>query len=477
MAGTVEYSIYKTFERTNGLFADLPGVAVAFMASVSADLALVVESDGTIIDFAYQDPSFDKWKIEAWLGHRMGDIVTAECIDKIDALLAESKSKSITRKRQVNHAAPGQPDLPISYRLVAIDGLSQKLAIGEDFRKMSDIQQRLVQTQFELESEYRKIREAEGRYRTIFQKSGQPMIAVDGESGTIIDTNMAATAILGSKRAKLTGESVHNCFIRADKAAIANALNGSRHSGALKTMRTNVLEGEKPVELTLEPYRENGRTNVLMTITPLDADIAQHGPALGGSLMVLDTFPEALVTTDLKGAIIEANDQFLDLVHVLNKSSLTSRNLNTWLGASTVDMQVLLTRLRDERQVRQFSSVIRDELGETVPVMVSASRYGDGPDARVGIFITDSVRRETPLTVPTPGSNGESSDFAELVGRVPLKDLIREASDVIEKMCIEAALRQTDNNRASAADMLGLSRQSLYIKLRRHNLENFNGES
>jgi len=60
--------------------------------------------------------------------------------------------------------------------------------------------------------------------------------------------------------------------------------------------------------------------------------------------------------------------------------------------------------------------------------------------------------------------------FTELVGRVPLKDLVRETTDVIERMCIEAALKITGDNRASAAEMLGLSRQSLYTKLRRYGL-------
>ena len=54
-----------------------------------------------------------------------------------------------------------------------------------------------------------------------------------------------------------------------------------------------------------------------------------------------------------------------------------------------------------------------------------------------------------------------------------MKDLVRESLDVVEKMCIEAALEQTNNNRASAAELLGLSRQSLYVKLRKHNLEGF----
>jgi DNA-binding NtrC family response regulator len=60
--------------------------------------------------------------------------------------------------------------------------------------------------------------------------------------------------------------------------------------------------------------------------------------------------------------------------------------------------------------------------------------------------------------------------LTELVGRVPLKGIVRETSDIIERLCIEAALELTQDNRASAAEMLGLSRQSLYVKLRRYGL-------
>ena len=57
--------------------------------------------------------------------------------------------------------------------------------------------------------------------------------------------------------------------------------------------------------------------------------------------------------------------------------------------------------------------------------------------------------------------------MTELVGRVPLRDIVRETTDLIEELCIEAALELTGDNRAAAAEMLGLSRQSLYVKLRR----------
>jgi DNA-binding NtrC family response regulator len=51
------------------------------------------------------------------------------------------------------------------------------------------------------------------------------------------------------------------------------------------------------------------------------------------------------------------------------------------------------------------------------------------------------------------------------------------STDLIERLCIEAALELTRNNRASAAEMLGLSRQSLYVKLRRYGLVDRTGGS
>ena len=55
-------------------------------------------------------------------------------------------------------------------------------------------------------------------------------------------------------------------------------------------------------------------------------------------------------------------------------------------------------------------------------------------------------------------------------------EIVRESTDLIERLCIEAALQYTSDNRASAAEILGLSRQSLYSKLHRHGLGNLPGE-
>ena len=60
--------------------------------------------------------------------------------------------------------------------------------------------------------------------------------------------------------------------------------------------------------------------------------------------------------------------------------------------------------------------------------------------------------------------------MTEQIGHVPLLDLVRDTGGVIERHCIEDALDRVHGNRTAAAELLGLSRQSLYAKLNRYNM-------
>jgi DNA-binding NtrC family response regulator len=51
-----------------------------------------------------------------------------------------------------------------------------------------------------------------------------------------------------------------------------------------------------------------------------------------------------------------------------------------------------------------------------------------------------------------------------------LNTLVSETVGLVERHYIEAALETTDGNRSAAAKMLGLSRQSLYMKLSRYGI-------
>jgi len=136
-----------------------------------------------------------------------------------------------------------------------------------------------------------------------------------------------------------------------------------------------------------------------------------------------------------------------------------------------VDFGVLTANLRQHGSIRLFATTIRGEYGGATDVEISAVSVPQGDPPCLGFSIRNVGNRLS----PAPRSNGREAprsveQLTELVGRVPLKELVREATDVIERLSIEAALELTRDNRASAAEMLGLSRQSLYIKLRRFGL-------
>lgn len=57
------------------------------------------------------------------------------------------------------------------------------------------------------------------------------------------------------------------------------------------------------------------------------------------------------------------------------------------------------------------------------------------------------------------------------IGKTTLRKLVDDTIAVVEQRYIEAALDLTGGNRTAAAELLGLSRQSLYVKLSRYCLE------
>jgi transcriptional regulator PpsR len=153
-----------------------------------------------------------------------------------------------------------------------------------------------------------------------------------------------------------------------------------------------------------------------------------------------------------------------------SEAQALGKSLERWLGRPGVDLGVLLNNLRQHGSVRLFSTILRDEFGAESDVEISAGAVLNGGEACYGFAIRAINRRVVPQT-ETPRTFPKSLEqIIELIGRVSLKDLVREATDVIERLSIEAALTMTGDNRASAAEVLGVSRQSLYVKMRRHGL-------
>jgi transcriptional regulator PpsR len=188
-------------------------------------------------------------------------------------------------------------------------------------------------------------------------------------------------------------------------------------------------------------------------------------------LKLVQSAPDCLVVTDLEGRVISANMAFIELAQLTTEEQVRGETLDRWLGRTGVDLSVMVSNLRQRGAVRLFATTLRGEYGAITDVEISATMVPHGDHPFLGFTIRDVGRRlnghDTRATRELPRSVGQ---LTELVGRVPLKDIVGETTDLIEQLCIEAALELTRDNRASAAEMLGLSRQSLYVKLRRYGL-------
>jgi transcriptional regulator PpsR len=160
------------------------------------------------------------------------------------------------------------------------------------------------------------------------------------------------------------------------------------------------------------------------------------------------------------------NEEGMALLGLTSTSQVVGQALEGWLIRGAVDWGVINTSLKQHKPVRNFATEVRTLSGMTLPVEISGV-YLAKPEPLFVIFIRDINRRTQSSSTPSQTLPNPFADLSQFVGRRPIKDIVGDTVDTIERMCIEAALELTHNNRASAAEMLGLSRQSLYVKLRR----------
>lgn len=222
--------------------------------------------------------------------------------------------------------------------------------------------------------------------------------------------------------------------------------------------------------------------NTSFFLVRLSAAHAESGTAAlaktkSAMLKVLESASDGFVVTDQQGQIMTANPAFLDLAQLATEEQARGESLERWLGRPGVDLNVLIANLRQHGAVRLFATTIRGEYGSTAEVEISAVSVPQGDQPCLGFTIRNVGRRLSADSRAGKELPRSVAQLTELVGRVPLKDIVRETTDLIERLCIEAALELTSDNRASAAEMLGLSRQSLYVKLHRYGLGDLNSES
>ncbi len=460
-------------------FGSLDAVTTAALVAAATDVALVIGADGVIRDLSCSNAGMLSEGIGDWLGQAWLDTVTVESRAKVEAMLRDAVEGEPPRWRQVNYSVVEGPDLPISYLALPIGKEGLVLALGRELRSVAALQQQLVHAQQGLEREYMRLRHTETRYRVLFQMASEAILIVDASTRKVVDANPAAIQLLGATAGQLIGQKFPEDIDGEDRELIVELFSGIRKTGNVVSESTKIRLNDQQFRVSASLFRQGNNAQFLVRLSALEG--ADQGAAAvpksrSRLLDVIETMPDGFVATDVEGRILAANSAFLDLAQLATEEQALGQSIGRWLGRSDIDLGVLTSNLSEHGVVRLFGTTIQGELGSKEDVEVSGVSVMNDDEPCFGFAIRGVGSRRFKEEPTSRGLPKSVDQLTELVGHVSLKDLVRETTDMIERMSIEAALELTGDNRASAAELLGLSRQSLYAKLHRYGLGDLQSE-
>ncbi len=471
-------ALVKTFVSPQTSLGDLDAGSAASLIAASSDVTLIVDPHGTIRDTAFQSTELlgDLSESAQWVGRALAATVAPDSRPKVEALLREAATAAEPKWRHINHITPEGRSVPVLYCGVQIGAEGRIVMFGRDLRVMSALQQRLMNAQQSMERDYSKLRDVEMRYRLLFQLSSEAVLILDPVKGRVLEANAAAQDLFGAgspgslTSSDVVGRAMADILHPDSLPALQGHLSAIRAGAKPEDTPARLQRGGQPVMVKVSLFRQDNAALFLMRISPVQAAVPALPDVKTKLLRAVESAPDGFVVTDHHGAVITANAAFLDMAQLLDEHQARGQPLDRWVGASGVDLDVLTANLRDRGSVRFFTTTMRGEAGTVAQVEISAVAVRNGGQPSYGYAIRNVGPRLQPDTRAARQLPRSVEQLTELIGRVALKDLVREATEVIERLSIEAALELTNDNRASAAEMLGLSRQSLYVKLRRYGL-------
>lgn len=440
---------------------------LAQLLSAVSDLTLVMNAGGVIEDVSIGRDTLASLGCNAWVGRRWIDTVALDSRPKIEEMLLTGGGPEGLRWRHVNHLTPLGQNVALQYVLVSTDS-GKLLALGRDLEVLAELQRRLVETHQSMERDYLRLRQIETRYRVLFDTCPEAVLLVDAGSQRVLEANATGQALIRDAGKRLVGREIRECFDAGSRDEVQSLLRIALATGRIEMCAARMEGAPGSLTVSATVFRQESGAQFLVRLVPRDLPVEPHAE-VGASLALaeaMEHYPEGWLLTDAAGLVTRVNEEAMVLMGLTASSQIVGQSLERWLQRGAVDWGVLHTSLRQQLPVRNFATEIRTLAGLTVPVEVSATTLAR-PEPQYAFFVRDMSRRPVGLSGAAPGAASPYTHLTQMVGRRPIKDIVGETVDTVERLCIESALELAHNNRASTAEMLGLSRQSLYVKLRR----------
>ena len=452
------------------------------IVTTAADLAIVLDTEGTVKSVITNPLNPTLGRLDHWKDRDIREFMAEDSLTKLETQLEAYREgqKAKAEAIEVNHYDNANWEFPIRYTIHKTGNPDIILMLGRDLRPIAELQHRLVKAQLALEKDYETHRDYETRYRVVMEATRDAFVLVDVASGRIVDLNTAAGQLLGDDPDTLAGSAFAQEFDGRRRGEFIEGLVLAAADEALGQVTAQARRSK--TEVTIDPivFRAAGDKVLLCRIEASSSTETVTADLSRTLSQLYRDGPDAMVFTDANGMIRSANESFLSLTDAGQLIDVKGKSLGEFLSRGSVDLKVMTDNAARSGKMRLYSTRLEGAFGSQLTVELSVTHM---PGAGFAFVMRDTSRlevmRESATPVATqPGAAPMSDDamrnVIDLVGSAPLKDIVSATTDVVEKMCIETAVELTNNNRVAAAEMLGLSRQSLYVKLRKYGLLNKN---
>ena len=454
------------------LVPNLDQAATADLISRLCDFAFVISSDGEIIQTMTSPFLAPRLDLSSWKGLQFLDTLTKESVPKFEARIAQFKEgQKEVRPVELNHRPTHQQtELPVryTYHRAAEDGST--LILGSDLRPVAEMQQQLVEAQIALENDYDARREHEIRLKVLMESSDVATVFIALDTGVISSCNSAAEVLLGRSRKELMDASFAAEFEDEGVTSLIDRMVTAASDVSITAVLANSARGGRSYRLNPTLFRGATSQMLLCKMEPEDSSLEPIDQLATHLVSFFHKGVDPIVFVNMSGQILSANEAFVSVANVTHAQTLSGRSMSDFFSRGSVDLNVILESARRNGKMRLYSTKILNEHGDERPVEISTTQIRTEREP-ICVLVMRNARRVEGISTPTSQmSEEEVNSVVELIGSQSLKDVVARSTDVVEKMCIETAIRMTSNNRVAAAEMLGLSRQSLYVKLRKYNL-------
>ncbi len=432
------------------------------------DITLHLDEHGVIRE-ASSSSAVSGESIETWVGRAWPDTIAGEGGQQVRQMLEDARASGVSAFGKVLQRFPSGRELPFEYTTILVKGRKGGLLVlGKSLQVVADLQMRLAAAQQATEREYWKSRDVETRYRLLFDASDEAVLMVRGEDFLVVDANPAAIRAFGF----------------APGWVFTTGLD-DEEAGAFQSMLRRVREHGRAPGLILHPGAE--RAPVAVRASVVAAELGLHyllhvapagspqeprttAPAIAEDLTdeLIERLPDGFLVVGADGLIQRVNRAFLDQLGMASPGAVIGEPLGRWLSHPGADAAVLLATLRRHGSAVAVQTTVYGELGlETLVEISGAAAAGD--KARCFALVSRDIGRRSPDTANEPDALPMALLDASVrqLGEMTLQQIVRQTADAVESHVIKTALDRVQGNRTAAAEILGLSRQSLHAKLNR----------